>query len=64
MTATNRTASGFVFGAATVECLCSDEKKGWVIVGVETPKHRIHVYVTKTGKVRVYDSQTHKEMLP
>jgi hypothetical protein len=45
---------GFVFGAATVERLCSDETKGWVIVGISSDRDKIEVYVTKTGKMRVY----------
>lgn len=55
-----RTPSGFSFGAALVECRASDEKKGWVIVGVKTPKQRLQIYVTKTGKVRVWNGN--KEM--
>jgi hypothetical protein len=46
---------GFEWGAAKVERFCSDEKKGWVLLGITTPKHRLQVYVTKTGKVRVHD---------
>jgi hypothetical protein len=42
--------------------MCSDEKKGWVIVGVTTKKQRIQIYITKTGKVRVFDSVLHKEL--
>jgi hypothetical protein len=45
---------GFEYGAAKVERIASDEKKGWVYLAVSTPKHRIEIYVTKTGKVRVY----------
>ena len=47
---------GFKWGAATVERMCSDLRKGWVYIGVTTPKdnERIHVYVTKTGKTRVF----------
>lgn len=49
-----RTQYGFKAGAADVQYMASDEKKGWVYIGVITPKTRVHVYVTKTGKVRVY----------
>lgn len=49
-----RTDHGFQFGSALVECLASDEKKGWVMVGVKTPKGRIDVYATKTGKLRAF----------
>lgn len=50
------TQFGFTFGPADVKRLCSDEKKGWVYLSVETPKknQEIHIYVTKSGKVRVY----------
>ncbi len=47
---------GFQYGAAKVTRLFSDEKKGWVTLGIETPKQTIQVYVTKTGKVRIHDS--------
>jgi hypothetical protein len=33
----------------------SDEKKGWVVLGITTPKQDIQVYVTKTGKIRIHD---------
>jgi hypothetical protein len=50
------TQFGFTFGSADVKRLASDEKKGWVYLGVDTPKKEqcIHIYVTKTGIVRVY----------
>jgi hypothetical protein len=47
---------GFKYGAAKVTRLFSDEKKGWVTLGVETPKSVIQVYVTKTGKIRIHSS--------
>jgi len=54
------TKYGFEFGAAKVSRLISDEK-GWVVIGIETPKHpggnEIQIYVTKTGKVRIHDSR-------
>ena len=48
------TQYGFNYGAAEVERMCCDEKKGWVVLGINTPKCRLQVYVTKTGKVRVF----------
>jgi hypothetical protein len=52
------TQYGFEFGAAKVTRMFSDAKKGWVTLGVETPKHSGHdtlqVYITKTGKVRIF----------
>ena len=55
----SETKYGFEYGAAKVSRMFSDEKKGWVTLGIETPKHSGHdglqVYVTKTGKVRIFD---------
>lgn len=45
---------GFEYGAAKIIRLCSDEKAGWIAIEVATPKQNIQVYVTKTGKIRVY----------
>lgn len=45
---------GFAFGAAEVTRMCSDERKGWTIVLVETPRESLQIYVTKTGKVRIH----------
>ncbi len=44
---------GFDWGSVKVTRACSDEKKGWVVLLVKTPKEEIQVYVTKTGKVRI-----------
>ena len=49
------TKYGFEYGAAIVERTASDEHKGWVLLTVKTPKTELQVYVTKTGKVRVYE---------
>lgn len=50
------TRYGFKFGSAEVGRMCSDEKKGWVILRVDTPKDNgIQIYVTKTGKIRIHD---------
>jgi hypothetical protein len=50
------TAFGFEYGAATVERACSDRAKGWVVMLLRTPKYPdgLQLYVTKTGKVRVF----------
>ena len=48
------TPYGFVWGAADVQRYFSEETKGWVTLGLKTPKGNIQIYVTKTGKVRVY----------
>jgi len=47
------TEYGFQFGAALVE-RCMETGKGGVVVTVKTPKCTLDVYVTKTGKVRVF----------
>jgi len=51
---------GFEYGAAKISRLFSDAKKGWVALGLNTPKNEkagkqgYQLYVTKTGKVRIY----------
>lgn len=70
-----RTPHGFDWNCAKIECLASDDKKGWVYLGVTTPKDCIEIYksapteltprITKSGKMRVYnakDSTNKKEM--
>ena len=51
----NLTDYGFVYGPATVERYCGDEKKGWVSIGVKTKRHPhgVQIYVTKSGFVSV-----------
>ena len=56
-----KTNWGFDWGAAKIERCCSDLKKGWVVLTVQTPKHQmgkneIQIYVTKSGKVRISDA--------
>lgn len=55
---------GFEWGAAKVTRLMADEKKGWVTLGITTPKQRyaIQVHVSKSGKVRVFNCASNKEM--
>jgi len=52
---------GFEYGSAEVTRLFSDTEKGWITLGLETPKHKgnrgIQIYVTKTGKVRVFSTK-------
>lgn len=57
------TQYGFEYGAAKIERKCSDDKKGWVCLGIETPKATLSVYVTRTGKIRIHDQKTGKEFL-
>lgn len=51
------TMYGFVFGSARVERMCADEMRGTVTVGVSTPKVKLEVYVTRSGKVRVFSDK-------
>ena len=48
------TAYGFDYGNAKITRMFSDEKKGWVTLGLKTDKEDLQIYVTKTGKVRVF----------
>ena len=52
-----RTPHGFDWNCAKIECLASDEKKGWVYLGVTTPKDCIQIYITKLGKMRVHSAK-------
>jgi len=49
------TTYGFNWGSAKIERFFSDEKRGWVTIGISTPKHELQIYVTKTGKVRIHN---------
>lgn len=53
---------GFQFGSAVITRTCSDQKKGWVVITLDTPKGSWDLYVTKTGKVRIYNKQTGEEL--
>lgn len=55
------TQYGFEWGAARIERLFKDDKKGWVTFGILTAKESIQVYITKTGKVRIH---SHGEWTP
>ncbi len=48
---------GFEYGAAILTRLMSDEKKGWVIIGVKTEKENLQIYITKTGKMRIHNTK-------
>ena len=50
----HETEYGFQYGAASVSRACSDQKKGWVVIEINTPRDDLQIYVTKTGKVRVH----------
>ncbi len=55
------TTYGFEWGAVTVERWFSDKKKGWVTLGIKTQKDEIQVYVTRTGKIRVFNASKELE---
>ena len=48
------TPHGFEYGAGKVARCCSDERKGWVVLSLETPRDCIQIYITKTGKIRIH----------
>ena len=48
------TQYGFNWGAASITRICSDNKKKWILFEVTTPKISVQIYVTKTGKVRIF----------
>jgi len=48
------TKYGFEYGSLAVERMCFDDKKGWVVLNISTPKGRVEVYATKTGKIRLF----------
>ena len=60
MIETFQTSYGFSYGDALVERWHKDDKKEWVVIGLMTSKYakekHIQIYVTKTGKVRIFDS--------
>lgn len=52
---------GFEWACARIQRISIDRKKGWIILGIETPKFEGHnslqVYITRTGKIRIFDSR-------
>ena len=49
-----QTNYGFEYGAAKVSRVCSDYKKGWVVLEISTPRALVQVYVTRTGMIKTY----------
>lgn len=45
---------GFIYGAAEITRIASDEKRGWVVLEIKTPKQNLQLHITKTGKINVY----------
>ena len=54
------TPYGFEWGPATITRAASCEKKGQVVLLIETKKYfgnkALKLYVTKSGKVRIFDN--------
>lgn len=50
------TQYGFDYGAAEITRIFSDPKKGWITLGLKTPKQDLQIYVTRTGKVRIHNN--------
>lgn len=55
------TQFGFDWGTAKVTRLFSHNNM--IAIGVDTPRQSIHVYVTPTGKIRVFDGKGHEYKL-
>jgi hypothetical protein len=49
------TTYGFNYGAAEITRLFSDKKTGSITLALKTPKGELQIYVTRTGKVRIFD---------
>ena len=58
------TKFGFQWNGTKIERCCSDAKAGWSVFTIETPKKSLQLYVTRTGKVRIFDSKTTEEWFP
>lgn len=50
-----QTSYGFTWGNLEVDRLMSDDKDGWVCLGLSSDKRKLELYVTKTGKMRLYE---------
>lgn len=48
------TTYGFAFGAAEVE-RTAELDEGRVVITLKSPRARLEVYVTRTGRMRVFD---------
>lgn len=56
------TQFGFNWGAAVIERLCDNEKTGSVCLSIRAGENMLSIYVTKSGKFRVFDEKTGKEL--
>jgi len=57
------TKYGFNYGALDITRIHSDPQKGYILLSLKTPKKELQVYVTKTGKIRIYDHKDGRELL-
>ena len=48
------TDHGIEWGDLKFQCLHDDDNKGWVVARIVTSKHKLTIYVTKTGHLRVW----------
>ena len=48
------TKCGFQWGGGTITRACSIERDGSVVLTLETKRTSMDIYVTRTGKVRVF----------
>ena len=46
--------TGFDWGAASVQRMESDSRKGSVTLSINTPKETLQVYISRTGVIRVF----------
>lgn len=51
------TEYGFEYGDAKIQRFFSDDKKGWVTIGLNTSKVEMQIYITRTGKVRIHSKE-------
>lgn len=55
------TQFGFDWGAAKVTRLFSHNSV--ISIGVETQRQRVNLYITPTGKIRLFDGKNHEYKL-
>ena len=48
------TKHGFEWGDVKIKRLWACEKRGCVMIALTTSKRKIEIYITKTGKVRIW----------
>ena len=58
-----RTHHGFDWSCAKIECLASDEKKGWIYLGVTTPRDSIEIYKSASTLRAALLTEGHQAML-